>query len=47
MILALLVVVGYGVYHFVSSGSGGSAGKAAAVAPRVTTTHSAAPAPTP
>jgi cytoskeletal protein RodZ len=45
MILALLVVIGYGVYHFVSAGSGGSAGKAAAVAPRVTTTHSASPAP--
>jgi cytoskeletal protein RodZ len=42
MILALLVVVGYGVYHFVSSGSGGSAGKTAA-APQAT--HSAAPAP--
>jgi cytoskeletal protein RodZ len=44
MILALLVVVGYGVYHFVSTGSGGS-GKAAAVAPPVAT-HSATPTPT-
>ena len=46
MIMALLVVVGYGVYHFVSAGSGGPAGKTAAVAPRATTTHSASPAPT-
>ncbi len=45
MILALLVVIGYGVYHFVSAGSGGSGTKAAAVAPRATTTHSAAPKP--
>jgi cytoskeletal protein RodZ len=46
MILALLVVVGYGVYHFVSAGSGGSGTKAVAVAPQATTTHSAAPKPT-
>jgi cytoskeletal protein RodZ len=46
MILALLVVVGYGVYHFVSAGSGGSAGQTAAAAPQATTTHSAAPTPT-
>jgi cytoskeletal protein RodZ len=46
MILALLVVIGYGVYHFVAAGSGGSGTKAAAVAPRATTTHSAAPKPT-
>lgn len=46
MILALLVVVGYGVYHFVSAGSGSPAGKTAAVAPHATTTHSASPAPT-
>ena len=45
MILALLVVVGYGVYHFVSAGSAGPAGKTAP-APHATTTHSAAPAPT-
>jgi cytoskeletal protein RodZ len=42
MILALLVVVGYGVYHFVSAGSGGS-GKAVAAAPPAT--HSATPRP--
>ena len=55
MILALLVVVGYGVYHFVSAGSGGSSGQTAAAAPpaathsarpQPTTTHSAAPSPT-
>ncbi|HXP57955.1 MAG TPA: RodZ domain-containing protein [Streptosporangiaceae bacterium] len=46
MILALLVVVGYGVYHFVAAGSGGSGAKAVAVAPQATTTHSAAPKPT-
>jgi cytoskeletal protein RodZ len=46
MILALLVVVGYGVYHFVSAGSGGSGGKAVAAAPP-TATHSAKPKPTP
>jgi cytoskeletal protein RodZ len=46
MILALLVVIGYGVYHFVSAGSGGSGTKTAAVAPRATITHSAAPKPT-
>jgi cytoskeletal protein RodZ len=46
MILALLVVIGYGVYHFVSAGSGGSGTKAVAVAPQRTTTHSAAPTPT-
>jgi cytoskeletal protein RodZ len=45
MILALLVVVGYGIYHFVSAGSGGPAGKAAAVAPPATATHSASAAP--
>jgi cytoskeletal protein RodZ len=44
MILALLVVVGYGVYHFVSAGSGGSPGKAAAVSPPVAT-HRASPTP--
>jgi cytoskeletal protein RodZ len=42
MILALLVVVGYGVYHFVSAGSGGS-GKAAAAPPAAT--HTATPKP--
>jgi cytoskeletal protein RodZ len=55
MILALLVVVGYGVYHFVSAGSGGSSGKAVAAPPvathsakpKPTTTHSASPSPTP
>jgi cytoskeletal protein RodZ len=55
MILALLVVVGYGVYHFVSAGSGGSSGQTAAAAPpaathtaqpQPTTTHAAAPSPT-
>ena len=46
MILALLVVVGYGVYHFVSAGSGGSGAKAVAVGPPATSTHSAAPKPT-
>jgi cytoskeletal protein RodZ len=45
MILALLVVVGYGVYHFVSAGSGGSPGKTAAAAPPAAT-HSAKPKPT-
>ena len=45
MILALLVVVGYGVYHFVSAGSGSSGTPAAAIAPRATATHSAAPKP--
>ncbi len=45
MILALLVVVGYGVYHFVSAGSGGSSGNTAAAAPPVAT-HSATPKPT-
>jgi cytoskeletal protein RodZ len=45
MILALLVVVGYGIYHFVSAGSGGSPGKATAAAPPVAT-HSARPTPT-
>src|SRR6201996_4241370 len=54
MILALLVVVGYGIYHFVSAGSGGSSGQTAAGAPpaatrsarpQPTTTHSAAPSP--
>jgi cytoskeletal protein RodZ len=44
MILALLVVISYGVYHFVSAGSGGSPGKAAAVAPPVAT-HRASPTP--
>jgi cytoskeletal protein RodZ len=44
MILALLVVVGYGVYHFVAAGSGGSSGQAAAVPPAAT--HSATPTPT-
>jgi cytoskeletal protein RodZ len=43
MILALLVVVGYGVYHFVSAGSGG-AGKAVAAAPP-SATHTATPEP--
>jgi len=38
-------VVGYGVYHFVSAGSGGSGTKGVAVAPQATTTHSAAPKP--
>jgi cytoskeletal protein RodZ len=45
MILALLVVVGYGVYHFVSAGSGGPSGKAVAAAPPAAT-HSAKPRPT-
>ena len=44
MILALLVVVGYGVYHFVSAGSGGP-GPAAAAAPPAAT-HTATPQPT-
>jgi hypothetical protein len=46
MILALLVVIGYGVYHFVSAGSSGSGTKAVAVGPQATSTHSAAPQPT-
>ena len=46
MILALLVVIGYGVYHFVSAGSDGSGTKAVAVGPPATSTHSAAPKPT-
>jgi cytoskeletal protein RodZ len=46
MILALLVVIGYGAYHFVSAGSGGSGTRAAAVGPQATSTHSAAPKPT-
>jgi cytoskeletal protein RodZ len=45
MILALLVVVGYGVYHFVSAGSGGSPGRAVAAAPPAAT-HRAKPTPT-
>jgi cytoskeletal protein RodZ len=44
MILALLVVVGYGVYHFVSAGSAGSPGKATAAAPPAAT-HRASPTP--
>ena len=42
MILALLVVVGYGIYHFVSAGSNGSPGKTAAIAPPAAT-HSPSP----
>jgi cytoskeletal protein RodZ len=45
MILALLVVVGYGAYHFVSAGSSSPNGKAAAAAPPAAT-HSAKPTPT-
>lgn len=44
MIIALLVVVSYGIYHFVSAGSNGSPGQAAAVAPPAT--HRSSPTPT-